>query len=103
MWTMVSRTSAALPGAAGLALLFAPDFVLGMSAPDLPESGARIAQLLTAAFLGMGALDGLHRASVLGGIYGRPVVLASTQTSRLTPGSIDRTGTRPVQIMGQLK
>lgn len=75
--SLVSRTSAALLGAAGLVLLFGPDVVLRLFVQDFPEAGIWIGQLLGAAFLGIAALNWLNRSAVLGGIYGRPVVFAN--------------------------
>ncbi|MET0396307.1 MAG: hypothetical protein ABW277_05755 [Longimicrobiaceae bacterium] len=76
--TLVSRASAVLLLAGGLALLFAPDVVLPRLVPGFPAGGEWLGQLLAAALLGLAALDWLSRASLLGGIYGRPVVLANT-------------------------
>jgi hypothetical protein len=58
----------------GLALLFAPDIVLGRLVPGFPPGAAWIGSLLGAAWLGVAALNWLHRTTLLGGIYGRPVV-----------------------------
>ena len=73
----VSRASAALLGAAGLALLFAPDVVMPRLVPGYPAAGLWLAQLLAAAWLGVAALDWLQRSAIIGGIYGRPMVLAN--------------------------
>ena len=58
-------------------LLFAPDAVLPRLVPGFPAGGEWLGQLLAAALLGLAALDWLSRAALLGGIYGRPVVLAN--------------------------
>ena len=57
----------------GLLLVFAPDVVLGRLVPGFPPGSAWVGSLLGAAWLGMAALDWLHRSTLLGGIYGRPV------------------------------
>ncbi len=75
--TVVSRLSAALLLAAGVALLFAADAVLPLLSPGLPASAAWLGQLLGAAWLGVAALNWLQRNQLLGGIYGRPVVFAN--------------------------
>lgn len=62
----------------GAMLLFAADAVLPRLVPGFPPAGAWLGQLLGAAWLGMAALDWLHRRTLLGGVYGRPVVLANT-------------------------
>jgi hypothetical protein len=74
---LVSRASAALLLAGGLALLFAADAVLPRLVPGFPPEGAWLGQLLAAALLGLAALDWLSRNALLGGIYGRPVVMAN--------------------------
>jgi hypothetical protein len=75
--TVVSRSSAALLLAGGLALLFAPDAVLPRLSPGFPTTALWMAQLLGAAWLGLAALNWINRRVVLGGVYGRPVVFAN--------------------------
>ena len=72
--TLISRASAALLFAGGLGLLFAPDAILPRLIPGYPTSGLWFGQLLGAAWLALAVLNWLSRASLLGGIYGRPVV-----------------------------
>lgn len=62
---------------AGLTFLFAPDAVLLRLIPDYPATGLWLGQLLGAAWLGVAALNWGTRATILGGIYGRPIVLAN--------------------------
>jgi hypothetical protein len=69
--------SAAVLLVAGIALLFVPDTVLPRLVPAYPEAALWLGQLLGAAWLGMAALNWLNRSTVLGGIYGRPVVMAN--------------------------
>lgn len=64
--------------AGGIVLLFAPDVVLPRLSPGFPDSALWLGQLLGAAWLGVAALDWLSRGTMLGGIYGRPVVFANT-------------------------
>ena len=61
----------------GLALLFVPDLVLPLLVPGYPPEGLWLGQLLAAAWLGLASLDWLSRSTLLGGIYGRPVVAAN--------------------------
>lgn len=75
--TVVSSVSALILGIAGLALLFAPDVVLPAVVPAFPRSAVWLGQLLAAGWLGLAILNWLQRRLVLGGIYGRPVVLAN--------------------------
>lgn len=75
--TLVSRVSAAVLLLAGLALLFAPDAVLPRLIPDYPTTALWLGQLLGTAWLGVAALNWSSRATILGGIYGRPIVLVN--------------------------
>jgi hypothetical protein len=74
---VLTRASAALLFLAGAALLFASDVLVPRLVPGMPPSGAWIGQLLGAAWLGVAALNWLQRDTLLGGIYGRPVVFAN--------------------------
>jgi hypothetical protein len=62
---------------AGIALLFAPDVLLPRLVPGYPEAALWLGQLLGAAWLGMAILNWSNRSTLLGGIYGRPVVAAN--------------------------
>ena len=73
----LSCVSAAVLLLGGAALLFAPDVLLPALVPGFPPTAAWIGQLLAAAWLGVAALNWLQRGAVLGGIYGRPVVVAN--------------------------
>jgi hypothetical protein len=75
--SLISRVSAALLSLAGLTLLFASDVVLPAVVPGFSPAAAWLGQLLAAAWLGVAALNWLQRAALLGGIYGRPIVLAN--------------------------
>lgn len=75
--SLISRASAAILLAGGLALLFAPDMVLPALAPEIPRSGLWIGSLLGSAWLAMAALNWSNRTVLLGGIYGRPVVYSN--------------------------
>ncbi len=75
--SIVSRASALLLFAGGLTLLFASDVVLPALIPGFPPAAAWLGQLLGAAWLGIASLNWLQRSALLGGIYGRPIVLAN--------------------------
>jgi hypothetical protein len=75
--TIVSRASAAVLLVAGVALLFAADVILPRLVPGFPPGAAWLGQLLGGAWIGVAALNWLGRSAVLGGIYGRPVVVAN--------------------------
>ena len=88
--TRVSRASALALLIGGLALLFAPDALLPRLVPGFPPAGAWLGQLLAAAWLGVAALDWTSQRTVLGGIYGRPVVLANAALYFITATSLAR-------------
>ena len=73
--TLISRTSAGLLLVGGLGLLFAPDVILPRLITGYPEPGLWLGQLLGATWLALAALNWLGRTSLLGGIYGRSVVM----------------------------
>lgn len=75
--SLITRTTAALLLTGGLALLFAPDVLLPRLVPGFPPTALWLGQLLAAAWLGVATLNWSHRSTVLGGIYGRPVVFAN--------------------------
>lgn len=72
--SIIARASALLLGGAGLALLFASDAVLPVLLPGMPASATWLGQLLAAAWLSVALFNWNSRATVLGGIYGRPAV-----------------------------
>ena len=74
----ISRASAVFLLAGGIALLFGADDILPRIIPGFPPAGAWLGQLVAAAWLGIAALNWLNRSALLGGIYGRPIVLANT-------------------------
>ncbi len=72
--SIVSRLSAAFLLCLGLALLFAPEVILGALTPGIPPQANWLGQLLAAAWLGIASLNWMQRSAIIGGIYGRPVV-----------------------------
>lgn len=72
--SLVSRASAGFLFLAGIALLFGSDVLLPRLVPDFPPASAWLGQFIAAAWLGVANLNWLSRSSLLGGIYGRPVV-----------------------------
>lgn len=75
MTRLLATSSAVLLGLAGATLLFAADVVVGEGASP---AGVVIGQLLGAAWLALAAATWLARGAVLGGIYGRSIVMANT-------------------------
>jgi len=76
--SLISRVSAGFLLLAGIVLLFASDVVLPRLVAGFPASGVWLGQILAGALLALGWLNQLNRSALLGGIYGRPVVLANT-------------------------
>ena len=70
-------TSAAVYAAPGLALLFAPVEALRAAGLALSPAGAWLAGMLGAALLAFAVLHWYQRQTLLGGIYGRPLLLAN--------------------------
>jgi hypothetical protein len=60
--------------AAGIPLLFASDAILPRLVPDFPTTAAWLGQLIAAAWLSVALFNWNSRATILGGIYGRPSV-----------------------------
>ncbi len=75
--SLISRTSAGFLALVGLVLLFASDEVLPHVVPDVPATASWIGQLIAAGWLGLAVLNWVSRSALLGGIYGRPVVLTN--------------------------
>jgi len=61
-------------GFGGIACLFIPEEILKLYDPATEHIHGLLVQLLGASFLGFATLDWVCRKSILGGIYGRPVV-----------------------------
>ena len=75
--TQIARASTAVLIVGGLLLLFAADAILPRLIPTFPAAGAWLGQLLGASWLAVAALNWLSRRQLIGGIYGRPVVMAN--------------------------
>jgi len=67
--------SAVMLGALGVACIFLPQELA--SALGLPESGAIAIQMLGALYFGFAMLNWTAKGSLLGGIYGRPIVFGN--------------------------
>lgn len=76
--TQISRASAAFLTIGGLALLFGSDEILPRLIPTFPPEASWIGQLIAAAWLAVGALNWLSRSTLIGGIYGRSLVLTNS-------------------------
>lgn len=70
-------SSAVLYFLAGAAALFAPQELLSFGGAVPDALAVSLLQAVGAAFLGFGMLNWLSRYSLVGGIYGRPVMAAN--------------------------
>ena len=75
---LISRASAVVLAAGGVAFLFVPDVIVPGLMPGYPASGLWFVQLLAAALLALACLNWLNRLVLLGGIYARPLVATNT-------------------------
>lgn len=75
---------------AGVALLFGADLILPAVIPGFPVASAWMGQLLAAAWLALAALNWQHRSTILGGIYGRPVVYTNVMLYLVMATSLAR-------------
>lgn len=73
----ITRVNATVQLLAGLVLLFAADNVLALIAPGIPASANWIGQVLGGALIALAVMNWLNRTALLGGIYGRSVVLSN--------------------------
>jgi hypothetical protein len=64
-------------GLPGLALTFGPDEVLRSAGGSATPLDLWLVQLLGAALLGLAVLNWVQRYALVGGIYGRPLLLAN--------------------------
>ncbi|MDZ7632136.1 MAG: hypothetical protein U5K74_12530 [Gemmatimonadaceae bacterium] len=64
-------------GVGGLALLFAPDVIMSQVATGVPPVAIWIAGMFGGALVAMSLLNWFSRQSLIGGIYGRPLLLAN--------------------------
>lgn len=88
---LLLTVSAAVYLLAAIALLFAADELLPLAAGTASQLDVALLQLIGAALFGFAMLNWLSRYSMLGGIYGRPLVvanLAHTATAALMLGHL---------------
>lgn len=90
--TAISRASAVFLGLLGLALLFGSDVLLPAVVPGFPASGTWIGQLLAASWLSIALHNWGARGSVIGGIYGRPIVQLNVLTYAVSALGLVKSG-----------
>lgn len=75
--SFITTFNAAVLGIGGLALLFGSDELLPRLMPGLPAGATVLGQLISAGWLALASLNWNQRRMIVGGIYGRPTVLAN--------------------------
>lgn len=75
--TTITGCSALVLAAGGVALLFGSDVLLPWVVPGTPASATVLGQLVAAGWLAVAWLNWNQRRSIVGGIYGRPTVMAN--------------------------
>ena len=93
--TVITRASAGFLSLAGLVLLFASDVILPRLIAGFPPASAWLGQLLAAAWLGVACLNWVSQPALLGGIYGRPVVLTNSALYFIATTSLLKIVVRP--------
>jgi hypothetical protein len=88
--TAITTLSACVLGAGGVALLFASDALLPRLVPGTPASATVLGQLVAAGWLALAWLDWSQRRLLIGGIYGRPMVLANFALYMVSAFSVAR-------------
>ena len=74
---LITRTSAALLAGGGIVLLFVSDSIMPALAPGFPGHATWLGQLVGAGWLAIAGLNWLSKSTLIGGIYGRPLVMAN--------------------------
>lgn len=75
--TAITTASAFVLALGGMALLFGSDVLLPRVVPGAPASATVLGQLVAAGWLAVAGLNWNQRRQIVGGIYGRPTVLAN--------------------------
>jgi hypothetical protein len=75
--SLLLASSAAVHFAAAIGLLFAPEEILAWAGAPPSTLDSALLQLLGSASLGFAMLDWMQRHSIVGGLFGRPVVVAN--------------------------
>jgi hypothetical protein len=76
-------------------LLFAADDILPLLIPGFPPAGAWFGQLVAAGWLAVALLNWASQPGLLGGIYGRPVVLTNNALYFITTMALLKIALRP--------
>ncbi len=74
----------------GIVTLFVPDEIAGFLSKSGQATSGVMVQLLAGALFALGILDWMNRYATIGGIYGRPVVLANFALFFITTTTLAR-------------
>lgn len=74
---IIMTMSAVTLGAAGIFLIFMPDTILGQLDIDINKSALILVQIMGALYFAFGMLNWITKASLIGGIYNRPIAVAN--------------------------
>lgn len=75
--TRVADASAGFQAITGLLLLFASSEILTRLVPGFPTAMSWIGELVASGWLALAILNWANRKALLGGVYGRPIVLTN--------------------------
>ena len=73
----ITTVSALVLAAGGMALLFGAEEILARAMPGTTAGSTVLGQLVAAGWLAIAGLNWNQRQTIIGGIYGRPLVLAN--------------------------
>jgi len=77
MTKLTMSASAIALGAAGIIMTFVPEAVLGYFSLEMSRMLVLLVQILGALYFAFGMLNWMSKASLIGGIYNRPIAVAN--------------------------
>jgi hypothetical protein len=93
--TAITTSSALVLAAGGVMLLFGSDVLLAKAIPGAPAAATVLGQLVAAGWLAIAGLNWNQRRMIVGGIYGRPMVLANLALYLISACSLARPAMLP--------
>lgn len=91
--SFITTASALVLATGGVALLFGSDELLPRLVPGTPAGGTVLGQMISAGWLALAWLNWNQRRIIVGGIYGRPTVLANLMLYLVSAFSLARPAT----------
>lgn len=74
---LIMGASAIFLGSVGIFITFAPEAILGYLGLEMNNTSYLFAQILGALYFAFGMLNWMSKASLMGGIYNRPIAVAN--------------------------